>query len=163
MRLGAPEAFAASNQVAVSWPESTLLEDLLAALEHAGVGRVVVGKVEWLLDVLALCILPPAVAHLHFGLCGPSHVRELWHTPCQESVICLFLVAWSIVEHEESCAAATGLAFQDVNGMVNLLKDVLRSKVAIAVLAGFPKPPSLSAIGQICLKADVQSHTCCHH
>lgn len=130
--------------VATNRPESVLDEDLLHPLERARVLGMVVCEVKRLINAFALRIEPPSVTHLHTSLCSPAQLRKLRHVTRRERVARPLLVAWGVVEYEEPRALPSGLALEDVNGAVNLFEDIVGGKVAVAVLAGFPEPASLS-------------------
>ena len=53
-------------------------------------------------------------------------------------------MAWCVVEQEEPLGPALGVAFENVNGVVNLLEEIVGVEVSIAIFArleddsGFP-------------------------
>ena len=83
----------------------------------------------------------------------PGCMWIFWHLLCWESIWCLSLMAWHVIKQEKASDKSICLCLKNINGIINLLMQVICVKVPISVLPCFEEHLSFTV-----LKG--QSHWC---
>ena len=53
----------------------------------------------------------------------------------------MLLMAWSVVEYEKALGIALGKTLKNVDGLIDLSKKIVHTKVSIAILASLEDDP----------------------
>jgi hypothetical protein len=92
-------------------------------------------------------IIDSEIHRSHFQtilLVPPTRMGIFYHLSCQQGIWRSSLVAGSIIEKEEASCRSICLCFENVDCVIDLLKQVIRVEVPISVLPCFEKYASFT-------------------
>jgi hypothetical protein len=122
-------------------PERALSNYLLHPFEISWILWMVIRKVKFLNLSINKCSWSHARAAF---MMSPSVVRIFGHLACRKCVGCSLLMGWSIIKQEQARCKTVCPVLKDVDGPVNLGKEIISIKISIAIFASFENNASIS-------------------
>jgi hypothetical protein len=122
-------------------PKPLLSNYLFHSFEESRILCVVICEVRF----LCVSISKSSWSHARaaFMVC-PSIIWILGHLAGRKCVSCVFFMAWSIVKQKKASCKSMSPVFKDVDGFVNLTKEVTAIKITIPILSSLEYNVSIS-------------------
>src|ERR1700675_1237899 len=96
-------------------------------------------------EFLWCSVLKCCISHFRpIRFVSPTLFRILWHLASRECIGGTFLVARCIIKEEEAGSSAVSFRFEDVDGVFNLLEEIVGREPAITIFTCQPDNTSLT-------------------
>ena len=82
-------------------------------------------------------------ARATFLVC-PSTIWILGHLVSRKCISCTLLMAWSIIKQKKTSRESVSPLFKNINGFINLSKEVVGIKLTVAILSSLEYNASFS-------------------